>query len=371
MSGQANRSDMVIASAIIIVGVLISASVFVAFTGMPKTTTTTTTETIRVNCTDHFNNGTASSVTDCVRGLTLGISDTPAIAAGSNQTVDLTLSNGLNARSINYTGFPTLPGLNPSDPRELDYLLPVLSGCGFPSGNPPVFMGLLNASGDPVQLSDVPPNLSSCLSGPGGSYPFDPSQSISERFSVGGYWTSPSPGEPWVNATYHQLPPGNFTVVAFDPWQQLAELSFTVTGTAAQIFPVTFQQVRYCGQYNILPWAVTINGLTQVQPSNQTLPLPTDHFATMVSNQSLTRMTFYLPPGTYAYTVSGGGGFGGEVYPGSGTVPVAGALTVDLNVILGFTCARRRAARERPLLEIEEPSPGTEQRLLWSLPLPR
>jgi hypothetical protein len=104
------------------------------------------------------------------------------------------------------------------------------------------------------------------------------------------------------------------------------------------LYAVTFKQLRYCGEYNILPWAVKINGLTQVQPSNQTLPLPTDHFSTIVPDQSLAQMTFYLPSGIYNYTVSGGGGFN-EIYPGSGTFQVGGSdIIVNLEVFLSFTC---------------------------------
>src|ERR1039458_1183849 len=68
--------------------------------------------------------------------------------------------------------------------------------------------------------------------------------------------------------------------------------------TTGRVYEVTFQQVRYCGKYNILPWTVTLNGQTEVQPSNQTLPLPTNTFSTIVPNQNLTRMTLSVPSGT-------------------------------------------------------------------------
>jgi len=122
----------------------------------------------------------------------------------------------------------------------------------------------------------------------------------------------------------------------------------TVTGTpvsttGARVFAVTFQQVRDCGQYNIMPWAVTIDGLTAVQPSNQSLPLPTNYFSTIVPNQNLTRITFYLPSGVYNYALSGGAPMGGELYTGSGmtsgTVEVSGAdVSVNVEVWLSITC---------------------------------
>jgi hypothetical protein len=117
--------------------------------------------------------------------------------------------------------------------------------------------------------------------------------------------------------------------------------STPTNSTGVRAYAVTFQQVRECGQYNIMPWAVTLNGLTQVQPSNQTLPLPTNYFSTIVSNQNLTRITFSVPSGTYSYTVTGGtpNGPGGELYPGSGTIHVNGSdVLVNVGVYLSITC---------------------------------
>ena len=117
--------------------------------------------------------------------------------------------------------------------------------------------------------------------------------------------------------------------------------STPTNSTGVRAYAVTFQQVRECGQYNIIPWAVTLDGLTQVQPSNQTLPLPTNYFSTIVPNQNLTRITFSVSPGTYSYTVSGGtpNGLGGELYPGSGTIHVNGSdVLVNVEVYLSITC---------------------------------
>jgi len=120
-------------------------------------------------------------------------------------------------------------------------------------------------------------------------------------------------------------------------------ISTPINSTEARVYAVTFQQVRYCGQYNIMPWAVTIGGLTQVQPPNHSLPLPTNTFSTIVPNQNLTHITFLVPPGVYNYTLSGGAPMGGELYTGSGmtsgTVVVNGAdVSVSVEVWLSFTC---------------------------------
>ena len=111
------------------------------------------------------------------------------------------------------------------------------------------------------------------------------------------------------------------------------------SSSGALVHAVTFQQVRDCGQYNIMPWAVTIDGLTAVQPSNQSLPLPTNYFSTRVSNQNLTRITVFVPPGTYDYTLSGGAEMGGGLYPTSGTVVVSESdIVINVGIWLSITC---------------------------------
>ena len=112
--------------------------------------------------------------------------------------------------------------------------------------------------------------------------------------------------------------------------------------TSDRVYKVTFGQVQYCGEYNILPWGVSIDGLVQVQPHNQSLPLPTNTLSTIVHDKNLTQMAFYLPPGTYNYTLLGGSGFQ-ELYVGngghSGTVTVNGSdAVVNVGISLSITC---------------------------------
>jgi len=109
--------------------------------------------------------------------------------------------------------------------------------------------------------------------------------------------------------------------------------------TTERDFQVTFQQVPYCGKYNILPWAATLNGTTVVQPSNQSLPLPTNQFSTIVPDKNLTRITFSVPPGNYNSTVEGGSSFGGGLSLDTRGVHVNGSdVLVNVAVWLGFTC---------------------------------
>lgn len=122
----------------------------------------------------------------------------------------------------------------------------------------------------------------------------------------------------------------------------------SASSNGTRVFQATFQQVRYCGQYNILPWAVTLNGFTEVQPSNQSFPLPTNTFSTFVPDQNLTRITFSLPDGTYNYAVWGGTphGPGGQLYPEGGTVEINGSnVLVNLAVYLSYTCTSTSASQ--------------------------
>ncbi len=127
------------------------------------------------------------------------------------------------------------------------------------------------------------------------------------------------------------------------PLSTLYFFSMSMATVMNPLHKVTFQQVRYCNQYNILPWAVTLEGITQVQPHNQTLPLPSNTFSTVVPDQNLTRINFDVLSGTYNYTIIGGAPPGGELYVGngyqSGTVIVNGSdVTVSVGVQLSFTC---------------------------------
>gem|GEM_PF-6345895 len=88
---------------------------------------------------------------------------------------------------------------------------------------------------------------------------------------------------------------------------------------------------------------MTIDGITQVQPHNQSLPLPINTFSTIVPDQNLTRMTFYLPSGTYNYTLTDDRYLFNELYTGNGNdggvVEVNGSnVIVSVDVSLSITC---------------------------------
>jgi hypothetical protein len=180
----------------------------------------------------------SNSTTDCGLDITLGLGANASVMAGQNETVYLSLSNDLpTARDVNYTDLPTLPhGLSASSPAWFDDLLPLQPSCGYPSmsGYEPVFMAVFNSTGAAMQLSDSPLAVLNCISTLGQNYhPFNASQTLTDSISIGGFWTGHDASEPWINATYTQFSPGSYTIVAFDPWGQMTELTFTVTNLSS------------------------------------------------------------------------------------------------------------------------------------------
>jgi hypothetical protein len=269
MSAAPVRSFTLLAAAIVVAAIIVSAALFVAprtaatvtktststeFGTSTLTSTLTSTSTIvsTSTVTAACNEGTVDAVntlepraastfeplsgynftTDCQLGITLGLSANAGIVTGTNESITVSLANDAPAsRDVNYTSFPPLHGLDSSSAAWYDYVLPLQPPCGYPSISSfePAFIAVYNNAGSPMQLSGSPMPMLPCISSGGGQYhPFTASQAINESVSIGGYWTSQDAEEPWVNATYSQFSPGNYAIVAFDPWGQATELNFTV-----------------------------------------------------------------------------------------------------------------------------------------------
>jgi hypothetical protein len=249
LSAPPARNFTRLAVSIIIAAVLVSASAlsyssFEATTTRTVTTTTaatstlvstsTSTATTTVNTTSgttclSTSNTTNSFTTDCQLGVTLGLATSPAFPTGHNLTFSVSLTNDLAKSDDVYES-------GCAECLVSDYTLPVIWPCGgvFNIGPPslPVVLMIDNGSGTPLQLSDT--NLQTfpdCIAVPGqGYYILGPSQTLTETLSVSGYWTSPDANEPWINSTHSQFSPGNYTVIAFDEWGQLAPtLNFVVS----------------------------------------------------------------------------------------------------------------------------------------------
>ena len=187
----------------------------------PRMTTTTTTSA-----------SMSSKATDYQLGISLSLSANSSILGGENETIIISLTNELpRPNNATFTGPPTLPhGPTFSEVSWQNFVLPVPPSCGnTPYGYIPYYVVIYNQSGIPMQLNDAAPAILNCISSiKSNQHLFSPSQVVTESISVGGFWKSPNANEPWLNAAHSRFSPGTYTVVAFDPWNQLTEVNFTV-----------------------------------------------------------------------------------------------------------------------------------------------
>ena len=93
------------------------------------------------------------------------------------------------------------------------------------------------------------------------------------------------------------------------------------TQAAGQVYKVTFQQMGWCTPpVYTAPWEVTLGNETEVEPSNATLPIPTNTATESGAFQKYSTIVFSVPDGIYAYTVQIAG-----VQPTSGIAVVSGS----------------------------------------------
>ena len=169
-----------------------------------------------------------ASSTNCQLGLTFSLSiKSSTIGSATNQTVYLSIHNDRSTNNtVAFTGAPDMSGgLNPSSPESGVYLLPS-PDCTL---NIAGYFAIYNSSSTPQQLNTDAPNNACCISGPSASYQFSALQTVAQTVSLGGYYHSSNPSEPWIDATYVAFAPGQYTVTAVDGWSQMLTLSFTVS----------------------------------------------------------------------------------------------------------------------------------------------
>jgi hypothetical protein len=114
--------------------------------------------------------------------------------------------------------------------------------------------------------------------------------------------------------------------------------TFTSSTTNGK-YNVTFQQIGACPPHEFwgIPWSITINGVTMVQPSGTPLPLDNN---VLYGTGSPTAITFFLGAGNYNYTVNPSQGF---FTPDSGNVTVTGNETVPI-AYTGTSCTEQSTA---------------------------
>jgi hypothetical protein len=346
LSAQNTRDSLTLAAAIIIAGVLISASLFVAIGGATKTVTTATTSTTiqtvvstttttvtshTSSCSGSYGGGsvpeaTNNFTTSCQTGITLSVASDPDIPVGTNQTIYVSLQNELpSPQTANSSGFTNLPPGLDSQLADWEDVQPQLPQCGAEAQG---YIVIYNESGSLLMLQDEPETLTAlCVNVQNIGATLNPYQTVTDTLSFGGYWTSTDANEPWINATYHVFGPGEYTIAAFDPWGQLTMLNFTVSTLSTPLYAVTFQQLPCAGDYAV-PWSVTLGNDTVVMPSNATVP---GHgSASLQDDPAAATIMFTVPPGSYSYTILPTAGF---EYPGNttGTVVVSsGNLIVQI-----------------------------------------
>ena len=268
MSSQPLRSYLVIAAAIVIAGVLISASLFVAIGGA-KTTTSTTTTTV---------------TTTAKATYLFGSNVTLQVARPTDIPGDFAVGDYL----INDTWSP--PCVTPNE-----------ASCSQLSGTSVSFEIDQNC----------PPSLSCAII---------PPQNASFSWPGGFSAALPAP----ANATMF----GGFLHI--DWTVQDGSLLLTVRAvpsvflTAARLYQVTFQETGSCGIIPTVyqaPWSVTLGGWTEASPANASLPISNTEERWSSAYVNYSSIVFSLPSGIYSYTVTPNQ----VLYPTSGNVAVSGA----------------------------------------------
>ena len=121
------------------------------------------------------------------------------------------------------------------------------------------------------------------------------------------------------------------------PVTNTTAVSIPSTGiqSTGKLYNVTFIQEGACSpEFWGVPWSVTVDGQTLVQPVGTELPL-NDFALRGTTNQSLSIISFLLPDGSYQYQIRPSAGF---FTPSSGTVNVEGNnMTVDI-AYTGTSC---------------------------------
>jgi hypothetical protein len=105
--------------------------------------------------------------------------------------------------------------------------------------------------------------------------------------------------------------------------------------TVGQVYKVTFQQTGQCSPLVYwAPWYVTLGNMTEVEPSNATIPFTGNSDTASPLYQIYSTIVFTVPDGTYNYTL-----YFQAVQPGPQIVVVNGSdVTIDTSGP-GIPCA--------------------------------
>jgi hypothetical protein len=230
MQTPASKHRAIVLTVVLVAIVIAGGIAYIIVSHQQPVSSSSTSSTI--TCGTVSSNGTEVSSTNCQLGLTFTLSiKSAAIAEGENETLTFSIRNDqTSVRTVNFTSPPNMPGgLNPSSPESSVYLLPTPTCVA----NVPGYFATYNSSVIAQELNNTPPSETCGISGPGASqYHFTSLQRITQTITLGGVFRVSDPSQPWINATLVPLAPGQYSVVAIDPWSQSLTLDFIVTASS-------------------------------------------------------------------------------------------------------------------------------------------
>lgn len=210
MAAQSARSYLIIAAAIVIAGIFISASLFVAVGEAPRTSTSISTVESITTVTTYYPSTPGSSVvySNITSGIQLSAIISPSTSGfGQNFTVVAIVRNVLTVSiQLNATGLDN-PAYGPCQQA-------IATGINVYSG----YYTRANISeASPLSLYN-PSLIYTCPTESTTRYDFSPGNGVVETSVISGDWVGSA-----QNYTFNKyLPPGTYTVVVFDAWDQTA-----------------------------------------------------------------------------------------------------------------------------------------------------
>ncbi len=105
--------------------------------------------------------------------------------------------------------------------------------------------------------------------------------------------------------------------------------TITTSTISSGLNKIVFQESGACDPpAYVAPWSVTLGEQTLAQPPNATLPIPNDSFSAAPNNSIYSQMVFYVPNGTYHYSISPSSMLAG--FPSAGTISINSSEVISI-----------------------------------------
>ena len=103
----------------------------------------------------------------------------------------------------------------------------------------------------------------------------------------------------------------------------------TASTISSGLNKIVFQESGACDPpAYVAPWSVTLGNQTLAQPPYATLPIPNDSFYASPNNSIFSQIVFYVPNGTYHYSVSPSSMLAG--FPSVGTISINSSEVINI-----------------------------------------